>query len=210
MIRGKSLISFSVSLHIMTSYIWDICYQLCCHSLSNFEPEALPHQCRSSPNPFTSSSSSKVISSEIFTLHFHEKLLLWVVIVFWESIFIFWRNTLSYEWWPMVTYWRPMCCGFITSYLGHTVSCTLYITVSSLWFWPTLHKTCWFLSIAFTPNYMSAVLLSPSLVPLIPAEPEAIDAVTESKLYGGLTKMPNRVNNCWIQNVSSSLLETVI
>lgn len=94
MIRGKNLVSFSVqwnffSLHIMTRYIWDICYQLCCHSLSNFEPEALPHQCRFSPNPFTSSSSSKVISWEIFTLHFPEKLLLWIVIVFYEKVLYF-------------------------------------------------------------------------------------------------------------------------
>lgn len=105
MIRGKSLIFFSVSLHIMTRYIWDICYQLCCHSLSNFEPESLPHQCRSSPNPFTSSSSSEVISWEIFTLHLHEKLLFWVLIVFLEKVLLyFWgiRYHLSGDlWWPI-------------------------------------------------------------------------------------------------------------
>lgn len=105
MIRGKSLISFSVSLHIMTSYIWDICYQLCCHSLSNFEPEALPHHCRSSPNPFTSSSSSEVISWEIFTLHFLEKMLLWVVIVLSEKVFLYFGgicyHTSGDLWWPI-------------------------------------------------------------------------------------------------------------
>ena len=162
----------------MTSYIWDICYQLCCHSLSNFEPQALPHQCRSSPNLFTSSYSSKVISWEIFTLRFHGKLLFWVSIVFSEKVFLYLGGICYRQWWPMVTYWRPMCCGFVTSYLVRAVPCNFYIIVSSLWFFPIRHQTCWFLSIA----------LPPSVVPLTPAEPEATDAVTEPTRVAGQPK----------------------
>lgn len=138
MIRGKSLISFSVSLHIMTSYIWDICYQLCCHSLSNFEPEALPHQCRSSPNPFTSSSSSKVISQEIFTFHFCEKLFLWVVFMFSEKVFLFFREVCYHLRGDLLK--SNMLSVF------DLLPFIFLIIVPSLWFYPKLCRTFCILS----------------------------------------------------------------
>lgn len=189
MIRGKSLISFSVSLHIMAGCIWDICYQLCCHSLSNFEPVALPHQCGSSPNPFTSSSSSKVISWEIFTLHFHEKLLLWAVTVFSEEVFLNFGGTRcrlsGILWWC----WWPTLCGFITSCtqcLIHTHSKNLIHTHSIPCAVQDLPcDFVWFLSKAFAPNHTSTDLLPPSLLPLIPAEPEAIESqLSQSHVVG--------------------------
>lgn len=61
-------LNFSVSLHMMTSDIECTCYQLCCCLLSNFETEALPHQCKSSPNHFTSHSSISRLFSEWFSL----------------------------------------------------------------------------------------------------------------------------------------------
>lgn len=195
----------------MTSYIWDICYQLCCHSLSNFEPETLPHQCRSSPNPFTSSSSSKVISWEIFSLRLHEKLLLWVAIVFSEKVF-FYFGGIRYHmggdlWWPI----EDQCAADLlplTLYAQYLVPCTSqYLPYG---FAPYYTKNSDFCTQPLLLT-TSVVLLSPSLVPLVPADvAEAIAVVTEAKLSGWPTKIPNGVNNCWIQNVSFSLLEIVI